>query len=128
MFTKNVFLFLFFTSSLVSAHSHGPLSAKSISLNGSVITYINVENLRDVPQSYQLYLNDKIYGSEFKLMPKGRRKLSVIINGLSPNSIQNHIICSVSIPLKKDLFSTRICTKVKTMYPKSRLDKIKKEG
>ena len=108
-------------SSLVYAHSQTPMSIKTLTYEPYVIAKIQIGNLRNVKQSFDIYIDDVKTNQVIPLQSGKTRKINVKIKNIIPDKKQVFEVCSVSKPLENDMFRSRICTDVKVYYPLSRL-------
>lgn len=110
------------------SHSQSPITKKEMSMNGRASITITVGNSSEKRTTYQMYINGEKYGDEFKINKKDIKKRNVTIKNLKPDIVETHEICSLSVPEKEEEYITRICTKYKTLYPKTKIKKARERA
>ncbi|MEH0373371.1 hypothetical protein [Vibrio mimicus] len=119
-----VFLSLFFSFDSV-AHSQSPIKVKDISLYSQYKVKINVGNDSDLAALFDIELNGVIIETDFKVGPQKIRPYNVTIKDITPNSVNLNKVCSISKPDGVYTIRTRICTEIKIIYPKDRINALK---
>lgn len=128
-FSRSLLIFLHFLFLIVSfdsiAHSQSPIKIKDISLHPQYKTKINVGNESDTAALFDIELNGMIIESDFKVSPKKTRSYHVIIKDIAPNRVSLNKVCSISKPDGVYTIRTRICTEIRVIYPKDRINALK---
>ncbi|HGH6016987.1 TPA: hypothetical protein AB5H59_004095, partial [Vibrio mimicus] len=62
---------------------------------------------------------------DFKVGPNKTRAYHINIKGITPNSVNLNKFCSISKPDGVYAIRTRICTEIKIIYPKDRINALK---
>ncbi|CCO56149.1 hypothetical protein [Vibrio nigripulchritudo] len=112
-----VFLF----SMAVSAHSQSPTKLKEISLTGHQLISVKIGNEEKKAAYFDIELDDYIIKENLKIGAQNSRVYSIVIRDIEPSVINHHKLCSISVPEKGALLRTRICTKIKLLYPKNKI-------
>ena len=116
----NKLIVTIFFSTILFAHSQTPTKyggeknkLDSISTTQIKIIPITIQNLNKYNQSYKIEVDGEIIGLTNKLTSKQIKRLKIPVKIYKKNTLENHSICSISIPRTKDeMFNTKICTKV----------------
>lgn len=86
---------------------------------------INVGNDSDLAALFDIELNGVIIETDFKVGPQKIRPYNVTIKDITPNSVNLNKVCSISKPDGVYTIRTRICTEIKIIYPKDRINALK---
>ncbi|ENM5790490.1 hypothetical protein V4V45_003972 [Vibrio mimicus] len=122
LFSMRFFLFFCFFSFDSIAHSQSPIKVKDISLYSQYKSKINVGNESDDATLFDIELNGMIIETNFKVGPKKIRSYHVIIKDIAPNRVSLNKVCSISKPDGVYTIRTRICTEIRVIYPKDRIN------
>ncbi|AMG04658.1 hypothetical protein [Vibrio mimicus] len=115
--------FLFLVVSFDSiAHSQSPIKIKDISLYPQYKAKINVGNESDDATLFDIELNGMIIETDFKVGPKKIRPYHFTIKEITPNHVNLNKVCSISKPDGVYTIRIRICTEIRVIYPKDRID------
>lgn len=115
------FILLVFNQSSY-AHFQSPITIKQISLTGNQLVKIEIGNETDRATYFDIELDGYIINSNFKVGAENNRSYSTMIQGIEPSKIQEHKLCSISSPKNGSNLRTRICTNIKLLYPKKKIE------
>ncbi|ENM5724023.1 hypothetical protein [Vibrio mimicus] len=107
------------------AHSQSPIKVKDISLYSQYKTKIDIGNESDEFALFDIELNGAIIETDFKVGPNKTRAYHINIKDITPNSVNLNKVCSISKPDGVYAIRTRICTEIKIIYPKDRINALK---
>lgn len=120
--TKNIPIFLtIFFSPLIMAHSQSPMDIKKIVYNSHAKVKLEIGNLRSRRQEFEVYIDGVKSNQKVSLQSGSYKRINVRINNIKPDIENTFDVCTLSIPLDRDNFKSKICTTVKLYYPLSRL-------
>ncbi|TXY11504.1 hypothetical protein [Vibrio mimicus] len=122
LFSMRFFLFFCFFSFDSIAHSQSPIKVKDISLYPQYKAKINVGNESDDATLFDIELNGMIIETDFKVGPKKIRSYHFTIKEITPNHVNLNKVCSISKPDGVYTIRTRICTEIRVIYPKDRIN------
>lgn len=121
---SKVFMFLIMGIALF-AHSQTPITYggkknkfDSISLSQIKIVPITIQNLNTFKQKYSISINNKVVGKTSFLLKNEKKIIQIPIKIDEANKLKFYKICTTSIPNKKEMFNTRICTKTYLYWAK----------
>ncbi|ENM5936129.1 hypothetical protein CTB58_004022 [Vibrio mimicus] len=126
LFSRGSLIVLHFLFLIVSfdsiAHSQSPIKIKDISLYPQYKAKINVGNESDAAALFDIELNEVVIETDFKVGPKKIRSYHFIIKEITPNHVNLNKVCSISKPDGVYTIRTRICTEIRVIYPKDRIN------
>lgn len=106
------------------AHSQTPMQIQEVALSPSTHVQIEIGNLRNASQSFEIEINGQITPQRVTLPGGKNRKVNVAVSGYYPDKLAEYEICSISVALEGDMFRSRICTTAKVYFPLTKLKSI----
>ncbi len=105
----------------VDAHSHSPMAIKEISLTGNQSIQIKIGNQDNHASYFDIELDGVVIEEGVKVAAKSYRNHTVLIRNIEPNIESKRRLCSISKPANGGYLRTRICTRLRLIYPKDKL-------
>ncbi|MGL5335304.1 MAG: hypothetical protein ACRC9R_04020 [Enterovibrio sp.] len=117
---NRVFFLVSILSFGVNAHSQHPIEINQTVTDAVSQVEINVVNMYDRRQCYQILHNDLPLPNFVCLEAKEKEKVKVWVRNI-PDKYAVNQICSLSGVLEGHNIRTKLCTDIKTYYPASQL-------
>lgn len=117
-----------FLSLPVNAHSHSPTVMKEISLTGNQAVQIKIGNQDNYASYFDIELDGLVIEEGVKVGANSYRNHTVLIRNIEPNIESKRRLCSISKPTNGSYLRTRICTRLRLIYPKDKLKYMLENG